>query len=145
MPAEEADIQLFNQTSCSLPVSEAQIRQIASVLSQHENCSFLLLEVVFVDEEEIVRINKEYLGHRYITDIITFRYDKKDYNSGIEGTLYCCAPRIKEQALEYDVPAENEFRRIVIHGLLHLIGYDDQSERAQRQMTEKEDFYLNLS
>src|SRR5699024_12096670 len=106
MPAEEADIQLFNQTSCSLPVSEAQIRQIASVLSQHENCSFLLLEVVFVDEEEIVRINKEYLGHRYITDIITFRYDKKDYNSGIEGTLYCCALRIKEQALEYDVRSE---------------------------------------
>jgi len=145
MRSEKDDIHLFNQSTAELPISEKHIRNIVQKLSQREGCSFRLLEIVFVDEEEIVRINKEYLNHNYITDIITFRYDENEQYENIEGTLYCCASRIKGQAHEFDTSESSEFNRVVIHGLLHLIGYEDQSEKTQQQMTEKEDLYLSLT
>lgn len=138
----QADIQIFNQTDASLPLSKASYRDLTALIAEHESCSFNFIELVYVDEEEIVRINKEHLEHNYITDIITFRYDDGD-KSDIEGTLFCCAPQITEQAKEFDESVETEFARIFIHGLLHLVGYDDQSEETQRIMTQKEDFYLS--
>ena len=142
MPESEADIQIFNQTDTALPLAQSSYAKIAALIADHEDCSFNFIELVYVDEEEIVRINKEHLERDYITDIITFRYDESEHYTAIEGTLFCCAPRIKEQAMEFSESEENEFARIFIHGLLHLAGYDDQSEEAQRVMTEKENFYL---
>ncbi len=100
--------------------------------------------MVYVDEEEINRLNKEHLDRDYVTDIITFRYDDSD-NSAIEGTMFCCAPRIMEQADELGEPVEREFRRIYIHGLLHLAGYDDESNDQKKLMTAKENAYLKLT
>lgn len=145
MTASEPDIQLFNETSSSLPISEGEVRQLTQIIARRENCAFRFLEIVFVEEEEIIRINKEHLERDYVTDIITFRYDEKEEDPAIEGTLFCCAPRIREQASTYNEPVKREFHRIVIHGLLHLAGYDDRSAATKRVMTEKEDAYLELS
>src|SRR5699024_12817482 len=97
MRSEKDDIHLFNQSTAELPISEKHIRNIVQKLSQREGCSFRLLEIVFVDEEEIVRINKEYLNHNYITDIITFRYDENKQYKKQEDMRYYYATRIKEQ------------------------------------------------
>jgi rRNA maturation RNase YbeY len=133
---------LFNETSHSLPVDRTTIREIVNLIEENESYSFSLIETVFVDEDTIVALNQEYLNRNYVTDIITFRYDEQMANQGIEGTLYCCAPRIYEQAKAYKQPPEREFNRIIIHGLLHLTGYDDQYEEAQQKMRNREDFYL---
>ncbi len=133
---------LFNETSRSLPVDRATIRKITGLIEEHESCHFQLIETVFVDEEAIVRLNQTYLERDYVTDIITFRYDEAASDQQIEGTLYCCAPRIYEQAKDYNQPFEGEFNRIVIHGLLHLTGYDDQSEEDRQEMRNREAFYL---
>jgi len=103
-----------------------------------------MLEVVYVDEPEIVRVNKEHLDRDYITDIITFRYDDDPSHKQVEGTLYCCAPRIKEQAAEFESSEEREFRRIFIHGLLHLLDYDDQTDDQRQQMRQLENRFLDL-
>lgn len=137
-------IQLFNESETDLPVSLQQLEAAVSVLQKKEKCHFSLLEVVFVDEQKIVDINKEHLDRNYVTDIISFRYDEDSSNQSIEGTLFCCAPRIYEQALELNEEPSNEFLRIVIHGLLHLAGYEDPSESKRSEMTEKEDYYLGL-
>jgi rRNA maturation RNase YbeY len=97
-----------------------------------------------VDEDEIVRINKEHLDRDYVTDIITFRYDESDADA-IEGTMFCCAPRIAEQAEEFNESRKREFLRIYIHGLLHLIGYEDKSDQQKKEMTAKEETYLDLA
>lgn len=143
MADSKTDIQIFNQSETTLPLSKLSYEKIAAHISDHESCLFNFIELVYVDEKEIIRINREHLEHNYITDIITFRYDESEDRTGIEGTLFCCAPRIKEQAKEFNETEKNEFARIFIHGLLHLAGYEDQSDETQRIMTQKEDFYLS--
>ncbi|MGM0545149.1 MAG: rRNA maturation RNase YbeY [Bacteroidota bacterium] len=138
----QPNIQLFNQTELSIPFSESYCRNVAQMIAKNEGCSFSFVEVVYVDENEIVRINKEHLDRDYVTDIITFRYDEPDTPNDIEGTLFCCAPRIIEQADEFNESPKREFLRIFIHGLLHLVGYDDQSHNQKAQMTAKENTYL---
>jgi rRNA maturation RNase YbeY len=136
-------LHLFNETQVDLPVNKKTLHLISSAIEKEENCTFHLIEVVFVDEAEIIRINKEHLQRNYVTDIISFRYDDAPDNNAIEGTLYCCAPRIIEQAKEHNENLKREFKRIVIHGMLHLVGYDDQSPESKSEMRKKEDFFLS--
>lgn len=143
MAESKANIELFNQTEQSLPLSPSDCQVIVSTIMRYEDCSFDFVEVVYVDEDEIIRINKEYLERVYVTDIISFRYDDSEDNEDIEGTLFCCATRISEQAGELGEPEKREFQRILIHGLLHLVGYDDQTEEEKYKMTSREDFYLD--
>ncbi len=145
MADELPDIQIFNQTNVSIPLEQSFCEAIAKQLSDKEECSFNFVEIVYVDEDKIVQINSEHLDRDYITDIITFRYDDSDHNKEIEGTMFCCAPRIVEQAKEFNESPEREFLRIYIHGLLHLAGYEDQSPEQKEQMTQKEEFYLEIA
>jgi rRNA maturation RNase YbeY len=140
---EEAGIQIFNQSATPLPLSQSDYEKIIKEVSRKEDISFKFIEVVYVDEEEIISINKEHLDRDYITDIITFRYSTSTDFQYIEGTLFCCAPRIVEQAKEFNENIVQEFKRIFIHGLLHLAGYDDQSDEEKETMTAKENFYLS--
>lgn len=135
-------IQLFNQTEADLPLNKEDITSLVELVAVEESCHLSLLEVVYVDEEEIVHINREHLQRDYVTDIITFRYDEDNANKNIEGTLFCCAPRIYEQASELNEDAGQEFKRILVHGLLHLCGYDDSSPEEKKQMSDRENFYL---
>lgn len=149
-------LQLFNRSGTGVPVTPERAREAARHVEEGENCRFSLLELVYVDEEGIREINREYLEREYVTDIITFRYDGEDEargdgpdapgghgpDPGIEATLYCCAPRIREQAEEYGEPEEREFCRVLVHGLLHLAGYGDDTEARREEMTRREDHYL---
>ncbi len=143
MTDELPDIQVFNQTTLSIPLDQSLCQAIAHQISDKEQCSFDFVEVVYVDEDKIVQINKEYLNRDYVTDIITFRYNDSKNKQDIEGTMFCCAPQIEEQAQQFNESTEREFTRIFIHGLLHLTGYEDQSEEEKNEMTQKEDFYLD--
>ncbi len=124
-----------------LPVSSEELNQLMAIVENGEKITFEQLEAVYVDEDEIVRINSEFLGRDYITDIITFRYDEESPDA-IEGTLYCCAQRITEQSRELEQDLKTEFIRVFIHGLIHLAGYDDQTPEDKKQMTLLEDRYL---
>ena len=143
MPSKEVDIQLFNETDSEVPVDTELITAAASLISNQEHRTFSFLEVVYVDEDEIVRINFEHLNRDYVTDVITFRYDE-NADEDIQGTIFCCAPRIREQAEEFNQDTGTEYVRILIHGLLHLTGYKDQSPEDKKQMTSREDHYLRL-
>lgn len=141
----EPTLQIFNESLVKIPLDQSSAQSLLSLIEEHEQVSFRFVELVYVDEDEIVRINKDHLDRDYVTDIISFRYDEDpESENDIEGTLYCCAPRILEQAEEFEEPADKEFKRILIHGLLHLIGYDDQTNGEKNTMTALEDKYLDL-
>lgn len=142
MKDNKPDIQLYNESGKEIPIDFEVIREYLLKVATQEDCSFSLLEVVYVDESGIVDINQEYLSRDYVTDIISFRYDEDQDNTNIEGTLYCCAQRIYEQALELNEDIEREFKRILIHGLLHLCGYEDDTPGAKEKMTQRENYYL---
>lgn len=137
------DITIHNETALPVPVSKDLAAGAAVQIGKHEDCVFSFLEVVYVDETEIRNINQKHLGHDHITDIITFGYNEPGETSQVEATLFCCATRIVEQAEEFQTDVKSEFLRVFIHGLLHLIGYDDRSEEQKNVMREKESFYLN--
>lgn len=137
-------VQIFNESGEDIPLSEKEANAILPAFCEKEHCHFSFVELVYVDENEIVRINKEHLDRDYITDIISFRYDENTDNREIEGTLFCCAPRIKEQAQEFAGSEKEEFQRILIHGLLHLVGYNDATAEEKNRMTALENHYLNL-
>lgn len=136
-------IQLFNQTDASLPVTDQRISQLVHLLEDGEDCSYRFVEIVIVSEERIIEINQQYLDRSYLTDIISFRYDENDNQKDIEGTLFCCWSRIKEQATEYDAHPQQELQRVIIHGLLHLLGYEDRTDEQNKRMREREDHYLS--
>jgi rRNA maturation RNase YbeY len=136
-------IQLFNTTPESIPVQQDDLNTLAKFVSSKRNVAFEIVEIVFVDESSILDINQKYLGKDYITDVITFRLDDGDLKA-IEGTIYCCVPRIKEQATEIGCDQRMEFGRIVTHGLLHLSGMDDSTQIQKNEMTILEDQVLTL-
>lgn len=144
MSKKSYPLQIFNTTSLDVPCKEIDCRKIFEFVAKHEEVNFEMVEMAYVDEEEIVRINKEFLQKDYVTDIISFRYDEEKSNTNIEGTLYCCLPRIIDQAKEFGQTSDKECLRILIHGLLHLIGYNDESEPEKKEMTRLEDLYLSM-
>jgi len=127
-----------------VPVEERVLKTILQEIGREQQAVFASIELVYVDEKGIIAINYEYLGREYVTDIISFRYDEREDLQAIEGTLYCCAPRISEQSRELGTPESQEFYRIFIHGLLHLTGYNDQTKEDKAVMTQLENHYLEL-
>lgn len=97
------------------------------------------LTYIFCSDEYILDINIKYLGHDYYTDIITFPYKEGD---DIESDLYISLERVKENAEDFHVSFDEELRRVMVHGLLHLFGYSDKSKEDIRLMREKEDYYI---
>jgi len=141
---------LDNESGIDTSVSEQDLRILLENVAYGENVRFGLLEAVYVDEAEIVRINKEHLDREYITDVITFSYgneagDFSDNADTIEtdGTIFMCAQRILEQSVEFNTDAATEFKRVFVHGLLHLCGYDDATADQKAEMTKKENIYLD--
>ena len=137
-------VALYNESGHPIPLTPARAAQIAGQLIAAEApAGAALLELVYVDEAEILRINREYLQHNYVTDIITFSYHEP--GAPVEATLFCCAPRISAQAKELNQPETAEFERVLIHGLLHACGYEDGTPEEKNRMTRREDHYLSGS
>jgi len=105
-----------------------------------ENKSIGKISVIFVDDNYLLDVNIKYLKHNYFTDIITFNYNQ---GLNISGDLYISIDTIKSNAEFYDVNFKNELVRVIVHGVLHLLGYNDSNDGEQIVMREKEDFYLN--
>lgn len=100
------------------------------------------LAFVFCTDEFLHTLNVQYLKHDTYTDIITFDYTNS--STAIAGELYISLDRICDNALRYNVSAEDELHRVMIHGVLHLCGFSDKSSNNKRIMSNKEDFYLSL-
>ncbi len=94
------------------------------------------VSVVFVDSHRCKSINRNFLGHNFVTDVISFTLE---IPPALEGEIYVNLDRAKQQAKEYEVSFANEVARLVIHGTLHLIGYDDVRASDAKKMKVIED------
>lgn len=99
------------------------------------------ISFIFCSDSYLLEINKKYLNHDYYTDIITFDYVE---NNIISGDIFISCERVKENSKVFNTEFLNELYRIIIHGVLHLCGYKDESKKDKLLMTKKEDLYLNL-
>jgi probable rRNA maturation factor len=96
---------------------------------------------IFVSELEILRINREFLKHDYITDVITFSNNVK---LKVAGDIFICPQRVFSNAVDYGSGNYSELFRVMIHGVLHLMGYNDGTVKEKSVMRSKEDYYLNI-
>ncbi len=127
--SEEIDFELENE--------EAIIDWILKGIKD-EGSSLKRVTYVFCSDEYLYEVNMKYLNHNTYTDIITF---PMNYNP-IESDIFISIDRIKDNAKELNVSFKDELHRVIIHGVLHLIGYDDKTNEAQLLMTQKENEFL---
>ena len=97
------------------------------------------INFIFTSDENILNINKEYLSHDNFTDIITFNYCDDDV---VNGDIFISIDTVKNNSERFDVSFINELHRVMIHGVLHLVGYDDKNDDQKKIMKEKENEYL---
>ena len=97
--------------------------------------------IIFCSDNYILDVNMKYLQHDYFTDIITFDYCEDDV---LSGDLFISIDSVRDNASYYGTEFEDELNRVIVHGILHLAGYDDHTEDEQKQMRSKEDYYLSL-
>lgn len=132
-------INYFNNTDIRLPKSK--IIKIAETLFEKENADLNgIVNVIFVDDEFITKMNNEFLSHNYATDVISFVIDDEPFL----GEIYISVETAKNQANDYKVSLTNELLRLTIHGALHLCGYDDATDELRKEMQILEDKYLKL-
>ena len=100
------------------------------------------LNIIFCTDEALLQINRDFLQHDYYTDIITFpiNYTK----TSIEAELYISIDRVRDNAKHSSVSFKEELHRVIFHGCLHLVGYNDKSSQQIKKMREREDNYLRL-
>ena len=108
-------------------VAESEIRRIGHI------------SIIFCSDNYILDVNQKYLQHDYFTDIITFDYCEGDR---LSGDLFISIDSVRENSIEYGTEFEDELNRVIVHGILHLIGYDDHTEEEQKTMRSKENYYL---
>ncbi|MEH6408464.1 MAG: rRNA maturation RNase YbeY [Leeuwenhoekiella sp.] len=107
--------------------------------AENEDLEIGDLSYVFCSDEFLLELNKNYLDHDTLTDIITFDYCEDDV---INGEIYISTERVHENAVFFDVNFDQELKRVIIHGLLHLCGYSDKSDQEKRIMRSLEESYI---
>lgn len=109
--------------------------------AKKEGASISAINFVFCSDKYLLKLNQDFLNHDTLTDIITFDYSE---GKSLEGEIYISIPRVKENAKTFEVDFERELSRVLIHGVLHMVGYKDKTKAQKSLMRKKEEAYLSL-
>lgn len=129
---EDVSLPLFNQSSVATWLCN---------VCESENKELDEVSIIFCSDDYLLTMNNEYLKHDYYTDIITFDYC---VDNQVVGDLFISVDRVTDNAKLNQVSFDNELFRVMVHGILHLIGFKDKSDEDSKLMRLKEDEYLNL-
>jgi probable rRNA maturation factor len=138
MPA----IQFFEENITYKLKNKTAIRAWVTETIKAEGFNLKELTYIFCSDSYLLQINQQYLNHDTYTDIITF--DNSEIAKTIVGDIFISIDRIRENTLKFSHTEADELHRVIIHGVLHLLGYKDKSASDKRKMTLKEDLYLNM-
>ena len=121
--------------------NEAEISSWIAAFCQTENTSVDSLVFAFFSDEDLKTLNIKHLSHDYYTDVISFDESK---NNALNGNIAISVERVADNASKYSVSFEEELRRVMIHGVLHFMGYNDSSENEIITIRKKEEYALSM-
>ena len=129
----------FYNKDASYIVTKRKIRAWLSMVLEQEQKKIGEISFIFCSDEYLLTLNNQYLNASYLTDVITFDYCEDDF---ISGDIFISVDRVKENAKLYQQTTSKEMHRVILHGVLHLCGYKDKTEKEIQQMRGKEEYYL---
>ena len=130
-------LQLHNNSGLS--IKEDATKEVISIVLSEHGYSEANISIVLIDDDSLRKMKKKYFGEDLYTDIISFNIEEDPF----EGELYISYDRVKSNAIEFSERYHIELKRVIIHGLLHLCGYDDSTKEEKNKMTELENKYLD--
>jgi len=134
-------ITFFNESvSFKLP-NKLIIRNIIKTIAKDNQFKCGDINYIFCNDDYLLQINQKYLNHDYFTDIVTFNYNNL---GSICGDMFISIDRVKENSELYKQKLDIEFVRVIFHGILHLVGFTDDTNEKKKIMRDKEDFYIHL-
>jgi probable rRNA maturation factor len=134
-------IQFFSEGIPFTLKNRSAVRKWLNDVIRSEDKKPWYINFIFCRDDYLLELNKTYLNHSTLTDIITFPYN--DNPETVSGDIYISIERVRENATKYRQEFNQELKRVMVHGVLHLIGYSDKRKKEKAQMTAKEDFHLN--
>jgi rRNA maturation RNase YbeY len=133
-------MKFFFQTQGITLKNRNRLKKYLADVIKKERMHLGYINYIFCSDKYLLGINKQYLGHDYYTDIVTFNLSKD--KKSIEAEIYISADRVRENAKSLGISFRQEIHRVMIHGLLHLCGYNDKRVSEKLEMRTKEDYYL---
>tara|TARA_Y100001954_G_C15812355_1_gene605797 strand:- start:1394 stop:1828 length:435 start_codon:yes stop_codon:yes gene_type:complete len=122
------------------PIIENNLKSLCREVLISEGFERYSLSIIFVDDEKLKKMKKKYFNQDLYTDVIAFNLS--DDKSKLDGEIYISFDAIKINSELYKTNINNELQRIVVHGILHLMGYEDNTKDKKEEMTKTEDFFL---
>ena len=116
-----------------------RIKQWIKEVIEEEKRNTGQINIILSTDAYLLKLNKKHLSKNYYTDIITFDYSELEL---LNGDLFISVERVRENAVKYGATEEEEMLRVIIHGILHLLGYDDSNDEEKKAMIKKEDLCL---
>jgi len=123
----------------SLSNTEKYTSVLDQIISDYKK-SYTRIQYVFCSDAYLLELNKTHLQHDYYTDILTFPYGEDE----IESDIFISIDRVKENAKSFGVSFENELSRVIVHGVLHLVGLNDQNKKDKERMRGEENRYIDI-
>jgi rRNA maturation RNase YbeY len=134
-------IKFFTEDTSFQTKHKTILRLWLSKLLQTEGVSRFTVNIILCSDKYLRKLNKEYLGHDYFTDVVSFNYNETDC---LTGDVFISIDRVRENAKQFEVSMYHELYRVMAHGTLHLAGYDDATTTLRADMKKKEDYYISL-
>jgi len=130
-----------------IPLARARVSALAEAVLRAERVRDALVSIAFVTSRRIARLNREHLGHRGPTDVISFGFRRIGEDGPVIGDVYICPDVARSAAREHAIPVREELARLVVHGVLHVLGYDhpDGEERVRSPMWRRQEALLRRS
>ena len=135
-------IYFYSEEINFIPQHKTNLRKWIQNAIEDKQKKALRINYIFTTDAFLININKKFLNHNTYTDIITF--DQSLNKDLIEADIFISVERVKENSRKFKIPFKDELHRVMIHGVLHLIGYNDKTETQKKEMRKIENHYLAL-